>query len=422
MNLAKVAGKLREQMCSFLGNLRLCKTARRFVLEAMYGIMARHSVMLSEIARSLNEEIPLIKTENRLSRQAARKGLAEKVTQFVIEQGAGRVGEETLLVIDPSDLKKDYARQMQYLARVRDGSEGKIANGYWLCQVIAVECGGNGIVPLVNHLWSQEAPDFESENQEILRCIDRVSEATEGRGIWVYDRGGDRINLIEPLLERGLSFIIRLVGSRNLVCGKRTALARDWARDCPLPYAETVRKQNLEGPETIRTIEFGFRRVKLPGWREPLSLVVIKGWGDEPTLLLTTVDVRMNRKILWGVIEAYLTRWRIEETLRFSKKSYAIEDIRVLGYESLKNLMALVLLAMCFSMMYLGQQTKLAVLAHHALHAAKRLFGIPDFWYYAVADGICAILFGRQARPFRFTPKGRAGPLTQLDFLDMAAP
>jgi len=62
-------------MCSFLRNLRVCKPARRFVLEALYGIVARQSVMLTEIARSLNESIAFIKTENRLSRQAARKGL-----------------------------------------------------------------------------------------------------------------------------------------------------------------------------------------------------------------------------------------------------------------------------------------------------------------------------------------------------------
>ena len=409
-------------MCSFLGNLRVCKPARRFVLEALYGIVARQSVMLTEIARSLNESIAFIKTENRLSRQATRKGLGEAVTRFVIAQGAGRVKEHTLLLIDPSDLKKKYAQHMEYLARVHDGSEGKLVDGYWLCQVVAVECGGNEIVPLVNHLWSQEAPGFESENAEIVGCIDRVAEATEGRGIWVYDRGGDRIHLFEPLLERQQQFIVRLVGNRNLIWNRQTLLARDLARTCPLPYAETIRRQNLDGTETIRTIEFGFRRVKLPGHREPLSLVVIRGFGQEPTMLLTTLDVRLNRDTLWWVVEAYLTRWRIEETLRYSKQKYDIENIRVLGYESLKNLMALVLLAMFFSMVYLGQQTKLAVLAHHALRAAKRLFGIPDFWYYAIADGLREILFGRQTRPFRFAPKHRDGPFIQLDFLHLAEP
>jgi hypothetical protein len=239
MNVSKVALRLREQMCSFLGNLRLPKVARRFVLEALYGIVARHSVMLTEIGRSLNEPIPLIKTENRLSRQAARKGLGEKVTEFVIGQGAGRVGEQTLLVVDPSDIAKPYAEKMEYLARVYDGSEGKLADGYWLCQVVAVECGDNEIVPLVNHLWSQEAPGFKSENAEIVRCIDRVLDATEGRGILVYDRGGDRINLFEPLLERGAQFIVRLVGNRYLLWKGKPWWARDLARRCPLPYAET---------------------------------------------------------------------------------------------------------------------------------------------------------------------------------------
>jgi hypothetical protein len=183
-----------------------------------------------------------------------------------------------------------------------------------------------------------------------------------------------------------------------------------------------ARRQNLNGRETIHTIEFGFLRVKLPGHREPLSLVVIKGFGEEPLMVLTTLDVRMNRKSLWWVVEAFLTRWRIEETLRYAKQSYDLENIRVLGYESLKNMMALVLLAMYFSMVFLGQQTKLAVLAHHALRAAKRLFGIPDFWYYAIADGLREILFARQTRPFRFARKGREGPFIQLDFLDLAAP
>jgi len=248
------------------------------------------------------------------------------------------------------------------------------------------------------------------------------SQATEGRGIWVYDRAGDRINLFDPLLERGLQFIVPLVGNRHLLWNKTTVLARELARHCPLPYAETICRENLDGTETVQTIEFGFRRVKLPGYREPLSLVIIKGFGEEPTVLLTKLDVRLNRNSLWWVIAAYLTRWRIEETLRFAKQSYDPENIRVLGYDSLRNLMALVLLAMFFSMVYLGRQTKLAVLADHVLRAARRLFGIPDFWYYAIADDIREILFGRQSRPFRFPAHRAAGFSIQPDFFDLAVP
>jgi hypothetical protein len=346
----------------------------------------------------------MIKTENRLSRQASREGLAEVVTEFVIERGAARVGKKTLLVIDPSDIAKPYAEKMEYLARVRDGSRKEFADGYWLCQIVAVECGGHEIVPLVNHLWSHTAPGFRSENAEIRRWVGRVARATERRGIWVMDRGGDRGRLNEALVRWRLDFLIRLVGNRHLLCGGRKRLASEIAADCPLPYAETVRRQNNDGTETCLTLEFGFREVRLPRWPDrPLWLLVVKGFGAEPLMLLTTISLRRERRTLWWAVEAYLTRWRIEDTLRFAKQSYHLEDVRVLGYQSLRNLMALALLAMFFTMVELGQQTKLAVLCHHALEAARRLFGIPDFRYYAIADGLRELCAGRHRPPFDFT-------------------
>ena len=47
-------------------------------------------------------------------------------------------------------------------------------------------------------------------------------------------------------------------------------------------------------------------------------------------------------------------------------------------------------------MVYLGIKTKLRVLARHVLKAARRLFGIPDFRFYALADGIRELLFSHQ--------------------------
>ena len=48
------------------------KPARRFVSEALYGIMARQSVRPAEIGRALEETIPLNKTQTRLSRNLGR--------------------------------------------------------------------------------------------------------------------------------------------------------------------------------------------------------------------------------------------------------------------------------------------------------------------------------------------------------------
>lgn len=59
-------------------------------------------------------------------------------------------------------------------------------------------------------------------------------------------------------------------------------------------------------------------------------------------MLLTTEPMSRNRKNLWWVVQAYLTRWRVEDTIRFIKQSYNVEDIRVLAYQRLKNMAALV--------------------------------------------------------------------------------
>lgn len=421
MNIAQIGLRLRAQMEEFLGNLPAGKTTRRFALEALYGIASRGSLKLSEIARSLNEPIALIKTENRLSRQAARPHLDEVLRDHVIAQGAARIGRDTLLIVDPSDIAKPYAEKMEYLARVRDGSKKELADGYWLCQIVGVDRGGQGLVPLVNHLWSQRAPGFKSENHEVLACMVAVMRQVGERGVWVMDRGGDRMKLFEPLLRWRRRFVIRLRGDRTLLQGQTPLAARTIAAQCPLPYAECVRRQNADGTETTLSLEFGFRPVRLPGHERALHLLVVKGFGQEPLMLLTTEPLRQKRAVLWAAVEAYLTRWRIEETLRFAKQAYQLEDVRVLGYQSLKNMMALALTAMFFAMVHLGQQTKLAILCHHALKASQRLFGIPDFRFYAIADGIREILCGRRRPPFAFLQAPPADA-AQPDLFSFAGP
>ena len=105
-------------------------------------------------------------------------------------------------------------------------------------------------------------------------------------------------------------------------------------------------------------------------------------------MLLTDLPMRRNRKVLWWVVSAYLTRWRIEEAIRFVKQSYDLEDIRVLTYRRLRNMAVLVNAVAFFTAVVLGTRIKLEILATHLVTAAKRLFGIPNFRLYALADGI----------------------------------
>jgi hypothetical protein len=83
-------------------------------------------------------------------------------------------------------------------------------------------------------------------------------------GIYVYDRGGDRINLFGPLFDREARFLVRLVGNRDLVYNRQTLLANELARSCPCPFRKVIVK--LEGEkEVCYELRLGHRKVYLPG-------------------------------------------------------------------------------------------------------------------------------------------------------------
>lgn len=416
MNYSKTAGKIRNKLAEFSGNLSagLSKPASRFVGEMIYGITSRQSVLLSEVVRSLGEPIPEIKTENRLSVGLRRKDLGKHIMEGVLRAGANSVGDDTLLILDMSDIAKKHASAMEHLAVVRDGSEGKLANGYWTVNVVSAELCGKRITPLYGSLYSSVSPAFISENHELLTAVAMVAQAVGRRGIWVMDRGGDRPSLFNPLLDDNLRFLFRLRGDRQLVCGGKARSALSAAQSCPMPYAETTLRERDGKPCAVR-VEFGARRVRLPWRDDDLWLVVVKGFGKEPLMLLTNTDITKSRKSLWRVVRQYITRWEIEETIRYVKQSYGLENVRVRKYEALKNLFAILQAAVYFATAWLGQYARHGILAHHAITAAKRFFGSPEFVYYAIADGVGEIL--RRHGSYAKEPNVRQRTLPQLALL-----
>ena len=402
MKDSEVGRRIREQIDRFSGIFlpRFSKPQGRFMGQMLFGIQAAQDVKLSQIGRALGEKIALKKTEERLSRHLALPGMGQKVNEVVAADAARRVRPDTLIVIDPTDIRKPYAEKMPYLATVRDGSTGELVPGYWSCVAVACEPDRRRVIPLHQRLWSAEAPDFGSENAQILAVIDTVRAAVGDRGVYVMDRGGDRINLFKPFLDRKMRFIVRLVGDRDLKFRGRLRKAEDLARGCPVRYAERlVREEN--GKERSLHLEYGFRRVRLPGREEIFYLVVVRGLGEKPLMLLTNVDLKPSRSSLWFVVSGYFARWMVEEAIRFIKQSYRLEDLRVLDYERLKNLVALTLAAAYFAAVWLGEKLQLTVLARRVAKLAKRFFGIPEFHYYALSDGLRVLLsrFGAWASP-----------------------
>jgi len=417
MNFSHLANKLRSKIAKFSGilSIELDKTAGRFIKEAVYGIIASQSVMLTEIGRQLESKVKLKKIEERFSRQLNKPQIWESVHQQILSLARSRINKDTLLILDLSDIHKPYAEKMEYLAKVRDGSslQGNIVDGYWTNQVIAAELGSNELTPLYSSLYSQESPDFKSENEEINGAIDFVSKQTGNQGVWVIDRGGDRDKIYEPLIKNKRQFIIRLVGERNLICRGKSIRALWLAYACPCSYKETiVRVKN--GEESVYQISYGAISVRLPWSNTPLTLVVVKGYGKKPMMLLTSLQVKRSKGGIKRIIQSYIKRWSIEETIRFIKQTYDLENIRVLKYRRLQNMMALLLAVFYFIAVILDHSNKLTIMTGHILKSAKRVFGIPDFKYYALGDGISNI-FKRCPGKLSDFCRNKADP--QLNFI-----
>jgi len=412
---SKLRSRLKAQLTKFSTELcdGLSRPQERFVGQMLFGIQASQDVKLSNIARSLKEEIPLIKTEDRLSRNLKAGELEAELTPQLVQLASQRVGANTVLCLDLSDIRKEYAQKMEYLAPVHDGSTGEVHTGYWLCDITGAEVNGSEIVPLYQKLYSAEAKEFTSENAEVLAGVDLARAHLEGRGIWAVDRGGDRKKLLEPLLDRQERFVIRSTGKRCVVDRKniKRSVSELGAR-CRLRYQARIIKLQ-DGQEKTYDLRYGVEPIRLVGRDERLQLVVVAGFGEEPMLLLTNaLEGARDSQSLWWIAQIYLTRWKIEETFRFVKQSYNLEDIRVMKYQRLKNLVVLVTAAAYFAATFLGQKMKLRILCEKLLIISQRFFGIPPFRFYALAEGIQKIL--SQTSP---SPPEKSLPSLQLELL-----
>ena len=95
--------------------------ASRFVEEAVFGISCRGSVQFTEIGPALEETNSLHATHKRLRRNLADESLELNLDRNVLKLGSKRINENTLLIVDPFDIKKKYSQKMQYLSGLLKG-------------------------------------------------------------------------------------------------------------------------------------------------------------------------------------------------------------------------------------------------------------------------------------------------------------
>lgn len=388
-NNSKVLTETKERIDKFALTVGegLKKPRKKFLRQAIYGIQGGRDVKVSEISRTLCEKIPLIKTENRLARQLAAEDLTGIVNHNLLGISGKRIEKDTVLAFDLSDIRKYFAKKMEHMDGIWDGSKGEKGEGYWICEVIGAEVNGNDVIPLYSEAFSQSEEGFESENKKMLGVIDKVYEATNGKGIFVMDRGGARPEIVVNISRKEHPYVIRMVGSKQVVkkSGEKISL-KEIARKakCPVEYEFEV---NKEGSVEKRVVKIGV--VKGLGYEDiKLDIVVIRGFGKEETILATNTE-----KSGVEILEIYLTRWKCEESFRFLKNEYNLEDVRVRSYIAIRNTVVILHAIFYFLSVEISVKLRFSIVFKKLMEKAKRFFEVTIFKQYALADGLGHMLF-----------------------------
>ncbi len=207
----------------------LTRPEQKFLQDLVLGILCSQSSLLSEITRAIAGTQKRNTIYDRLDINLGKYDLTRPYERAQRRMLRG-LDESYLLIFDPSDIVKPFAKKMEGLRLVRDESEparvvwdrkkGKykpsvvLKPGYPLRVAIALSPYGD-IMPLELTLYSNASETFLSENDEHLQPLATLLAQTDFRTLLILDRGFDSYIFIRHLCELNQRFVIRLKSNRK---------------------------------------------------------------------------------------------------------------------------------------------------------------------------------------------------------------
>ena len=323
------------------------KPEHKFIHQMLFGILKGGSVQLNTIARNLQENIALKKVSIRLGAHMDKSNMWYKITHSILQAQQYRLKSCRFIILDLSDIQKEYAEKMPGLYNVHDGSKDTIGLGYWQCNITAVSEDGTTVIPLYSELYSQ-SEENTSQNKKIIEALNLVMKYVKENALIVVDRGADRNILYDSFLQSGYKFIIRQVGNRNLLYDDNLLPLKRISRDVELKWtfkAERIKKNKLER----LYYKGGAIKIRLKKNGHLLWFVVMKEANRGYTWYLVNLpECDDARSAVETVVKGYGLRWKIEEVHRQIKSDYQLESIRLQRYEALKTMNALLWMAISF--------------------------------------------------------------------------
>ena len=307
INYNRLGYEIKRDLANFSEKISngLKRPQSKFLLQMIYGILAGNKLHLSEIARSLNENITLKKTIDRLSRNLS--AFKEKV-------------------------------------------------------------------------FSAAEKGFISATHENLQCLKSLSAHFSKNCVRTLDRGFDANDYYRYFLKNDEKFVIRSKKNRNVIYNGKTQNIMDVAGNYKGNYRMDFKDKHGKKIE-CKISYIPVRLCEFPN--KTLVLVAVYGFGAQPMLLLTNLDLSEKKKLCMIATKVYLMRWRIEEYFKFKKQQFELEDLRVMSLQSIRNLNLFATLVTGYiGIMSCEKDDTIFML--ELKECSKRIFDVPKFIFYGL--------------------------------------
>lgn len=391
-NYTKIINQMKEKIVNFSKKISedLSLPNRKFILNMIYGLICSSSSYLSEIARSLKEDITLKKAVERLSNNLASfdKEKRDYVWGNYVENIKNKIDENTVFCFDPGDLGKKHSTKLENLDLIKDGSTGAYINGYKMVEVAALTKKEKLPIPVYSSLYSTKEEDFISENDECFTALRYLNNQFGNMGVYALDRGFDDEKYFQYFSDKSLSFVIRMTVKRNvIVCksGKTRNIKKvAVSKKCKNQYSY----KDKNG--ITRTATTGYVKVRIPNIEgKEFYLVIIKSseFPNSPMMLLTNL-IPNNDEFTKIVNKVYIKRWKIEEYFRFKKQQFKFEKLLVRSLNSIRTLNMLLSIVIGFIAMFSDNQEYVQYMVVFEAAQSLRDNDKIVLVYYAVERGL----------------------------------
>lgn len=368
------------------------KATTKFVMDMQYGLAKGGSCLISNIARSLDENIKLNYTIDRLCDNLSNMYQEEKEiiwNNYLNEVSKNIDKENAIVLFDDSDINKEYSKKLEDLDRVIDGSsqDKKIVNGYHVCEATVLSMNNKQPMSIYSKIYSCKSKNFVSKNTYTLESIKAAENMIGEKFIGVFDRGYDDNKIFKYMSNNKHEFVVRLDDERILLFkGKKRSVGEvAKTRKGKISY-----KALFDDSEEYELM-LSYTKATLPANKEEYTLVIVYGLSEKSSMkLLTNINIKDKADVI-KVVRLYLSRWRIEEHFRGKKQEYDFENMRVRTLESM-NTLNMMLTIHLGHIAILADKIDKKLLTIKILYASKSLKDKSIVWLSQIARGIKNIL------------------------------